>query len=308
MTTSPAKVSVADEVDGYERSVRGAHIRAIRTGRGTRPNRVGNRLEADYVATWVTTGFPMLTTATLPDDALTVALITHAPPGSKWRDIELESGAVLLYGQGAQHTAVNPEGISFVFASVDTDAVRASAERSGVTMRWPAAAVVEELPRSHTHALGLTLRSLAASQPHLAPRTRASDLLPSLAHALDECRLRDRPGACRRINDADVVAACVEYAEVIDRVPSLAELCSASYVCERKLRNAFNAMFNTSPARYFRAWGLDRAHRRLRVGDVGEVTVTNVANDLGFAHAGRFARTYAARYGEPPSRTLRRSP
>lgn len=308
MTTAAVRASTAEEADGYERSVRGADIRAIRMGRGTRPNRVGNRSEADFTATWVTTGFPMLSTATLPDDALTVTLVTHAPPGSRWRGIDLDSGDVFLYGQGSHHTAVNPEGISFVFASVRADALRATAEHLGVTMNWPAAGAAKVLPRPHGHALGRALRSLPAVQPSPTRRTLAGDLVPSLVDALDACRLPDEPGACRRVNDAHVVAACLDYAEVVERVPSVLELCSASYVCERKLRDAFHATFNTSPARFFRAWGLDRARRRLRVGNVGAVTVTNVASDLGFAHAGRFASGYTDRFGEPPSQTLRRSP
>ena len=157
---------------------------------------------------------------TLSDDALTAALITPAPPGSKWRDIELESGAVVLYGQGAHHTTVNPGGISFVFASVDAYAVRAAADSLGAAMRWPASGGVEMLPKSHTPALGLALRSLSAPQPRLTRAASASDLVPSLVDALDECRIPGERRACRRIDNAEIVAACVAYAEVVQRVPT----------------------------------------------------------------------------------------
>jgi transcriptional regulator GlxA family with amidase domain len=52
---------------------------------------------------------------------------------------------------------------------------------------------------------------------------------------------------------------------------------------------------------------LRRAHRALMESDPTVTTVASIAHRWGFIHAGRFAETHAARYGEPPGVTLRRT-
>jgi len=48
-----------------------------------------------------------------------------------------------------------------------------------------------------------------------------------------------------------------------------------------------------------------RANEALRRSDPARVTVSAVAHRWGFAHLGRFASAYRARFGESPSVTLR---
>jgi AraC-like DNA-binding protein len=56
---------------------------------------------------------------------------------------------------------------------------------------------------------------------------------------------------------------------------------------------------------YVRQVRLARAHAELRAADPDQTTVAEVARRWGFPRAGRFAARYRARYGVPPSRTLR---
>ena len=58
---------------------------------------------------------------------------------------------------------------------------------------------------------------------------------------------------------------------------------------------------------YPRAVRLALARTELARGGQGARSVAAVANALEFAHLGRFARDYKARFGEPPSQTLRHS-
>ena len=51
---------------------------------------------------------------------------------------------------------------------------------------------------------------------------------------------------------------------------------------------------------------LARARNELIHGDPDVLTVSAVAVRWGFGHLGRFGAAYHVRYGEPPSRTLRR--
>jgi AraC-like DNA-binding protein len=86
---------------------------------------------------------------------------------------------------------------------------------------------------------------------------------------------------------------------------SLAQLCDATGVSERSLRNACYAICGTSPKRYLVRRRLEAVHRALAMARPGQDTVTRIATDHGFFELGRFAATYTALFGESPSQTLR---
>ena len=101
-----------------------------------------------------------------------------------------------------------------------------------------------------------------------------------------------------------MVRACIAFAEAVGRIPSIAELCTVAHVSERRLREAFTDEYDVPPTRFFRAWALGEAHRRLAHGDPADESVTQVAADLGFDHLGRFSGHYRRIFEERPSETL----
>ena len=117
-----------------------------------------------------------------------------------------------------------------------------------------------------------------------------------------------RKGVGKRIDSRRVVADCIHYAEALDRVPSVAELCLVAHVSERRLRQAFTDELGMPPTRYFRLWALQHANLRLQQALTSHETVTNVASRLGFLHLGRFSAHYKRVYGESPSSTLKSGP
>ncbi|BBF98907.1 MULTISPECIES: AraC family transcriptional regulator [Pseudonocardia] len=90
-----------------------------------------------------------------------------------------------------------------------------------------------------------------------------------------------------------------------DRAVPVAELARVAGVGERTLLAVFRRHLGTTPAAHSRRIRLDRARRDL-LGGGPHASVTRIALDNGFAHAGRFAAAYRARFGEHPSVTLRR--
>lgn len=74
----------------------------------------------------------------------------------------------------------------------------------------------------------------------------------------------------------------------------------------RSLYRAFRRYRGYSPMAFVRAARLGLARTLLARGEAG-ATVTVIAHDCGFDHLGRFGQEYAARYGEPPSHTLKRA-
>jgi AraC-like DNA-binding protein len=86
---------------------------------------------------------------------------------------------------------------------------------------------------------------------------------------------------------------------------SLSQLCDATGVSERSLRNACHAVCGTSPKRYLLRRRMEAVRQALASARAGQATVTRIATDHGFFELGRFAAMYSSLFGESPSQTLR---
>lgn len=83
-------------------------------------------------------------------------------------------------------------------------------------------------------------------------------------------------------------------------------LCRKTLTSRRSLEAIVRSRTGRSPWDYLRWRRLVRARERLSAPDAA-TRVTGVATDLGIWHLGRFAREYAAAFGEAPVETLRKS-
>ena len=87
---------------------------------------------------------------------------------------------------------------------------------------------------------------------------------------------------------------------------ALADLTGVAGVSTRALQTGFRRFRDTTPMTYLRSIRLELARAELaKAGRLGS-SVAAVAYASGFAHLGRFARDYQARFGELPSETLYR--
>jgi AraC-like DNA-binding protein len=86
------------------------------------------------------------------------------------------------------------------------------------------------------------------------------------------------------------------------RTGDLAEIAGVGV---RELQQSFRQHVGMSPLAYLRRLRLDGVHAELSRADSGKVSVSEVAYRWGFTHLGRFAGAYQARYGVPPSQTLK---
>jgi transcriptional regulator GlxA family with amidase domain len=93
--------------------------------------------------------------------------------------------------------------------------------------------------------------------------------------------------------------------EHLDESLHMLQLCDATGVSERSLRNACHAVCGTSPKRYLTRRRLDAVRHALSQARPGQDTVTRIATDYGFFELGRFAGVYSSVFGEHPSDTLR---
>jgi transcriptional regulator GlxA family with amidase domain len=91
----------------------------------------------------------------------------------------------------------------------------------------------------------------------------------------------------------------------LDESLQLSQLCDATGVSERSLRNACHAVCGTSPKRYLTRRRLEAVRDALAQADPEQATVTRIATEFGFFELGRFAGMYSSVFGERPSETLR---
>jgi transcriptional regulator GlxA family with amidase domain len=85
----------------------------------------------------------------------------------------------------------------------------------------------------------------------------------------------------------------------------VADLAGITGVSVRSLQEGFRRHLGCTPMAYLQQVRLERARESLRDADPTRVTVASIAHRWGFAHLGRFAAVYRARFGECPSESLR---
>ena len=141
-------------------------------------------------------------------------------------------------------------------------------------------------------------------QPLIAEQLRSSvlsGLLLSLPHKyLDELTgpaAAGPPRALRRVVDA--------IHDEPERAFTVGDLAAIAGMSVRSLQEGFRRHLGCAPMTYLQQVRLAQARETLRRADPAQVTVATVAHRWGFAHLGRFASAYRARFGEAPSETLR---
>ena len=150
-------------------------------------------------------------------------------------------------------------------------------------------------------------RELFDESRHLRAGIRR-ELIERLGEALASSRsFFARDQELTSVNHSRLVRKVQDYAlEHIDDRPYLKDLCQEHRVSERTLRYAFQHVLGMSPVAFLSRLRLHRVHTALTEAAPGTTTVTMVALDWGFWHAGDFAKAYQECFGELPSDTLSR--
>jgi AraC family ethanolamine operon transcriptional activator len=106
-----------------------------------------------------------------------------------------------------------------------------------------------------------------------------------------------------------VIARTLELIDAKQGQPLFVEdLCRATGVSERTLRNVFHEYFGVGPMRLLKVRQLMEIRRVLLASDPSQDTVARIAARFGVWDFSLFARNYKSLYGESPSESLRRPP
>jgi AraC-like DNA-binding protein len=306
-TTPKVARSVVRETERYSRAVAGIELDAVRGGAGTGVSDVITATCSDFSFTSSQIGFPMLAMTALSDDLIGLAVMKRTVVGNRWCEMSLAAGDVVTYAPSAEHTARHFPGTEFMFMIAEVAMFEERSEELGVRLAPMPRGRVSLLPQSTKSCLvGQALDTFGrhAESGHAPALAIADGVMSATVLALSEQGRKHCIGASSRIDSRHVVHTCIDYANSIQRIPSVSELCIVAHVSERTLRGAFTREYDLPPTQYFRAWALDQAHRHLTKPDDSTETVTTIATGLGFDHLGRFAGRYKQIYGEAPSATL----
>ncbi len=155
-------------------------------------------------------------------------------------------------------------------------------------------------------AVSLALAALRADGPaSLAWHEAQADVVRALLrlHPLEAERLRVGTGdaADRRLT------AAVEYlhAHAQDAM-TVADVAAAAGMSVRTLQESFRRAHGRSPMSSLKSIRLEETRAELLSGELGTVSVAEIARTWGFNHMGRFSAEYARHFGEYPHQTLRR--
>jgi transcriptional regulator GlxA family with amidase domain len=135
-----------------------------------------------------------------------------------------------------------------------------------------------------------------------AQRLLATIVLTGWANTSQNARPARRPHV-----PPAVVRRAMDYIEQnAGRPLRVTEIAQAAGISPRALQQAFRRHNGTTPTAYARRVRLERVPHDLKAADphTGD-TVAAIATRWGFVNTSRFSTDYHARYGRPPSQTLR---
>jgi AraC-like DNA-binding protein len=133
---------------------------------------------------------------------------------------------------------------------------------------------------------------------------QAARMLAAVASTMFPATTADEPGVSSA-SSSGVLRRAMAYIDENAHIDfGLSDLARAAHASPRAVQYAFRLHLDTTPMMFLRRVRLTRAHRDLVAGDPVSTTVTQIAANWGFGHAGRFAAYYRQSFGHSPYATL----
>ncbi len=224
-------------------------------------------------------------------------------------------GVLNVYGPATEVAGASAGPFQFGLISFPLTALDRTARALGVELDLPdqgefRAVHAADWPRLR-NGFGSVRRMVCDAQEDTSSGREASiiaDTLLELAtRSLTSDANREMPVPHARRNSVRIARACEEHAAAARyQGVTLADLCAASAVSERRVRQAFYETYGMSPTAYLRIAALHEVRNALLSGPPVRDAVSRAASDFGFWHLSRFAGEYRALFGESPSATLER--
>jgi len=264
-----------------------------RTGSGRGASTVTLRHAGELTLVSVDIGFPLLAWSEAASDAVVLSMVTRGVAGARWNGEDLDAGSVLVQSPGSSHHGVQPDGLRYEMIVAKTGLLESVASDLELGLS------------THGGFLEHDAASRILKEYGSLGQGGSDDLLLAVVSVLSAEKRGTSVGSYRRVTSREVVRRVMGYLEATGTwMPSSLELCRAAVVSERRLQQAFHDVYDMPPSEFLRQRALSAARGLFERNGSSEVRVAEVAADLGFDHAGRFAHYYASLFGEAPSETL----
>jgi len=252
-----------------------------------------------------------------PDRVALLGSPHRRAPSSRVNGVRGTPGVAHAFGSAAEVALASLEPVQFFVTSIAPERLERVAQALGVEIDLPGAGdfyPVRMAGRARLRRLLLdvtqSMRETGMPAANMQETVAISDMLAEFGVrclAVDNKPNKLRPQA--RLNSVRIARACKEYAAASHyQSVTLADLCRASEVSERRIRHAFYDCYGMSPTVHLRIAALNEVRRALLEESSMRDAVSRAASDFGFWHLSRFAGQYRALFGESPSETYARRP
>jgi len=248
-----------------------------------------------------------------PPRSLTIAART-TDATVLWRGLELQRSDILVVGPGIEVELVSMAGAGIAAVTFLDFAPQHAGDLSGLhaSGNEPVLVRPQHAPTVNDLLMVIvTLLSCAAIHPwkagetEWAGATRDDLLLLAVSAISGAVAVEPHSHGVRRLRALEL--ALSEMRKENEPHLNVPALCRMAGVSERTLHNAFVERYTVPPARFMKAYRLNRLRQDLARMASERQPITELANNLGFRHLGQLARDYRAWFGELPSTTYRRT-
>jgi len=240
-----------------------------------------------------------------------------AKPGVQfsWRGRRVTGDDVMVFPRGAELSSVSDPNFHVFTCSFPEHLLAKASETHGAgelddlrgkaeVFRCDSAALAPV--RQCLSGLGRAARRNEAVLSHPSFVERATfDLPRRLLRAIAGSSRSDLAEMSRK-RELALVRAEAYIEEFVREDIKIGDICRAAQVSQRTLEYAYAARYGMTPRAFLITYRLNAARRELRAANPSSETVVDIANRWGFWHMGQFAADYRDRFGELPSRTLRK--
>jgi AraC family transcriptional regulator, ethanolamine operon transcriptional activator len=225
----------------------------------------------------------------------------------------LTPGNLLAFGGSAKVAGASEAPLQCGILSIVPSAFERTATALGVKSRPPGAGEFRAAPVVDRECLSRAFDLLLSTVNHHKDALLTKGEADAVERAFLEIAVRSLAGdsgrsspyQSARLTSAKIARACEDYARKWRyQNVTIAALCEASGVSERRVRSAFHECYRMSPTAYLRVIALNAVRRELVQGPHLRGAVSRAASDWGFWHLSRFAAQYRALFGESPRHTL----
>ena len=304
-----------DEPDQFAASARGARLGFLVTARG---HYRADLTRINFDQLWMQRtrqSLPFVARASGDKSRHVVIFYETGLPSMQHTGTEISPGDLVVDAYGSEHYFRTETDSRNGSMSLTTDDLAAACitltghelgSHQKTSMVRPSPHLTSRLMNLHKAAADLVVTA-----PEILTHPEVAKAMEgALIHALIMCLTNDGTDNDAPRSVAGSTTIMRRFEQVLESWEGeplyLAELCMAIGASERTLRMHCQNHLGMSPHRYLWLRRMHLVRRALVLADPSITTVTNVANNFGFAELGRFAVAYRKLFSELPSMTLRR--